>query len=1303
MKMYKRLLIVVLLAFLTAGQTWAAYNWVDYCAESFAGGDGSSGNPYRIETAAQLALVAYLTYYENSNYKNKYYSIEADISLAKNDNGDEMDWKPIGDTYYFTGTVRGNGHVISGMNIATNNYCVGLFGAVVSSNISGIVLKDASITAGSVFGVGLLIGNANKSTITDCHATGNISFTLGHYYVGGLIGAAVNSDVLCCSVSGTMNVNSEDNDIIAGGLIGGVTSDTDKTIGNCCTAMTVVSTGTVGGLVGELTPSSNSTITNCFSCSYIDAKNATNAGGLFGHLKISSGNYSGIAISAQFAGTMEKPTASDYYGTIFGKYESSVDISLVNGLSCTYDRWLCNLQTNGMGYDLGSKATAVTTPLPNSGGRYAIPNAAMNDASVSYKDIFLLCSLPTYVTNDASTFYPLVNLTTDFTLGYTDATSAQKVTYVFPTISEAGVEGNTVRLYDPGEAVMTIRCKGLERKAYFNIAYGTEWDGTTATAFDGGNGTRLSPYIIRTVGQLRLAIDNTTDYNKENMYFRLANDLFMNKHLLQANEEPRSDARTWTSRNFAANLDGGGHTIYGLYVEDENCAKETGHGLFGFLSGQVSRLAVVDSYVYASGTEMDVCAGIICGMLTGDGALEQCMTHGRVLCDRLAGGMVGMVNNNNNFTDCFTCVHVGWATDNDKYEGAGLVSGAYKGGRSNVTRCISTGKVEYKYNNSYGLLERYSTISNSCFDITMMASNFTALSDGDFDAKPAQMISGAMLADAANWKTQAHRYPMLKLFADTPYGDLLSMPVLFAEGDRAGCVRNIFEFPNEGVTWLAYNGNRYIDVINACGAAEPMENTDFTTEYLIAQTENPKSQSTKALRVMAIDVTGVIFNNPKGITFEDENARLAGRLAFDTNGDYAVTLREAVDATPEQFATFKENAAGVQTFRELRYFTGLTTLSSGIVSGLASLTAVELPKTLTTIDADAFSGCMALESVTLPASATTASGLSFHGSGIKNIYVEPKNTALVSHNGLLFNTNDQLMAYPPARGEVSATVSGTLDAILPNAFYQIPGLTSIYLDNALPEGVVADLKDDGIVPASGDIEIYINDGSYDGALYQDYLEVASWEDYEDNIHRYFPLTVTSAGWATLYIGFATQLPSELKAYIVTESSVSTNEATLKRVDNLLPATTPVVIKGEQADTYLLTPYDGTVDPLNKWENKLIGTYIGQENKWGVPVNQGDANEGSILTLGRNSEDEVGFFYYQGSQIPPYRAYLTYNSIHDSRACFMLRVDDSEESGIEEIENSKSVNRKYFDLQGRRVNGKPARGIYIREGKKVMIK
>ena len=40
---------------------------------------------------------------------------------------------------------------------------------------------------------------------------------------------------------------------------------------------------------------------------------------------------------------------------------------------------------------------------------------------------------------------------------------------------------------------------------------------------------------------------------------------------------------------------------------------------------------------------------------------------------------------------------------------------------------------------------------------------------------------------------------------------------------------------------------------------------------------------------------------------------------------------------------------------------------------------------------------------------------------------------------------------------------------------------------------------------------------------------------------------------------------------------------------------------------------------------------------------------------------------------------------------------------EEIVNGKSSNGKWFDLQGRRLSGKPARGIYIEDGKKVLLK
>ena len=1327
MIMDKKIFTAILLTAMTVAQAWAGSDvdgfgsntWYDYKASSFGGGDGSSGSPYLISTPEQLALLAYQVNEGGQSYNGEYFSITANLSLDKTV-GSKVVWVPIGkDNRPFKGTVNGNGHSVSEMTITATStsytHYFGLFGTIEEGTISGLTVKGAaiSLTASDWADVGGLIGECNDN-LTDCHAVANITCTnTGNeeISVGGLAGSCTVSNVNHCSSSGSITATGSN--IIMGGLIGyaqTISTTAKAAMTYCCTATSLKGGTTVGGLMGQLNIVTNKTdISSSFSCSFIDASSATFAGGVFGDLQRNSAQTTAYEsnISCQYCGTMVKPSASTHYGVAFGStnlpYEASYDY--FSNHSFTYDSWLCDLPTNGMGYDLGNKVSAITTPLPANGG-YTLPNTAKAEAT--FKDNFILCSQPTYITNDAKHFFPPKDVTTSFTMGYN--VLGEQVTYVLAENSNSvGVanprqQGNTLQPLDPGESLLTIRCNDVERKALIKVNYGTEWDGQTATAFDGGNGSFLDPYLIRTVSQLRLAISNTSLYNKEGMYFKLANDIFINKHLLQTNEEPRSGANQWTSDNFAANLDGDGHTIYGLYVKDEDCTIESAHGLFATLTGKVSRLAVVDSYVWASGFANRICAGTICGVLTGeDGALEQCMTHGRVLSDGMAGGMVGSVDKYNNaLTDCFSCVHVGWATSNDKYVGAGLISDKQTNdGKPVLNRCISTGKVEYGYKKSYGLVRRGTAVTNSCFDLTMMAIDF-AVMDEDFSSKPANMISGQMLADAAIWKTELHRYPMLKLFAETPYGDLLSMPLLFAEGDRAGKVTQVFDFPNEGVAWWAYNGSTYIDVINSCGAASPVSSTGSNTEFLIAQTSaEAKSQSTKALRVMAIDVK---VSSVVGLTFEDANAATACLAAFDADQNGKVTLREAVEATSEKFATFNAQAAQVQTFRELRYFVGLTTLSEGMISGLASLTAVELPKTMTTIGDNAFNGCSALESIILPVSATTATGRSFFGSGIKNIYVEPKSTTLVSRNGMLFNTNDELMAYPPSRGEALATVSGALNAILTNAFYQVPGLTSIYLDNALPEGHVADLAKNGIVPAqSSMVNVYINDGSYNGALYTDYHDDAFWGDYDNNLHRYFPLSVTNAGWATLYIGFATQLPSGLKAYIVTESSVSTNEAILKRVDNLLPATTPVVIKAEQPDTYLLMPYDGTVAPLDKWENKLIGTYIGQENKWGVPVNQGDANEGSILTLGRNSEDEVGFFYYQGTQIPPYRAYLTYNSILDSRACFMLRIDDSEESGIEEIENSKSVNRKYFDLQGRRVNGKPARGIYIREGKKIMIK
>ena len=131
-----------------------------YYSLSFAGGDGTGSNPYKIATAAQLAGLAYRSnsssYY--STYNSLYYELVADIDLSAHY------WVPIGRNYAFTGSFNGNHHVISGMtcklNSGSDSYYTNnadsngksiscaLFGTFAgdSTFIQSFALKDMSIT-----------------------------------------------------------------------------------------------------------------------------------------------------------------------------------------------------------------------------------------------------------------------------------------------------------------------------------------------------------------------------------------------------------------------------------------------------------------------------------------------------------------------------------------------------------------------------------------------------------------------------------------------------------------------------------------------------------------------------------------------------------------------------------------------------------------------------------------------------------------------------------------------------------------------------------------------------------------------------------------------------------------------------------------------------------------------------------------------------------------------------------------------------------------------------------------------------
>lgn len=277
------------------------------------------------------------------------------------------------------------------------------------------------------------------------------------------------------------------------------------------------------------------------------------------------------------------------------------------------------------------------------------------------------------------------------------------------------------------------------------------------------------------------------------------------------------------------------------------------------------------------------------------------------------------------------------------------------------------------------------------------------------------------------------------------------MPVHFADGDRAGHVTQIFEFPTENVVWNAVGGGTYVDMINECGAATPMS-TGFDHIYAGTKEDALVSKCTKALRVMQVDPV-VTEGTVIGIQFEDPKCEAAWLTAFGKETGDVVTLRNAVTVSKQQAYDFNTKARlnGVETFNEMRYFVGIKNLLAGMLSGISTLSEVQLPKQLEYIDMEAFSGCSSLAEVTLPATTEEVAGGAFDG-------------------------HDENYHY-----------------------------------------------DTG--------------GNLDGILMKEYLEKSYWQTYANagRLHRYFPLTVTDALWATMYIGFCTQLPPELKAYVVPKS------------------------------------------------------------------------------------------------------------------------------------------------------------------------
>lgn len=186
--------------------------------------------------------------------------------------------------------------------------------------------------------------------------------------------------------------------------------------------------------------------------------------------------------------------------------------------------------------------------------------------------------------------------------------------------------------------------------------------------------------------------------------------------------------------------------------------------------------------------------------------------------------------------------------------------------------------------------------------------------------------------------------------------------------------------------------------------------------------------------------------------------------------------------------------------------------------------------------------------------------------------------------------------------------------------------------------------------------------------------------YATNVYE---ASISSAKYATLCLPFSFTVPEGVTAYT---AEATDDGVTLTAIDGVVPANTGVILYSETAGTYTFTGSAET--PATLGTNNLVGV----TEATAVP-------EGSYI-LALDTDNTAKFFEIDPTDntLAANKAYLTIPSGVTPSKTLAIRRGDA--TGIENIKETKQA--VYIDLMGRKV-ANPTPGIYILDGKKVLVK
>ena len=207
-----------------------------------------------------------------------------------------------------------------------------------------------------------------------------------------------------------------------------------------------------------------------------------------------------------------------------------------------------------------------------------------------------------------------------------------------------------------------------------------------------------------------------------------------------------------------------------------------------------------------------------------------------------------------------------------------------------------------------------------------------------------------------------------------------------------------------------------------------------------------------------------------------------------------------------------------------------------------------------------------------------------------------------------------------------------------------------------------------------------------------YCGVKSIQVYTNTVDVTANEGATGEYWATYYNGTTSfTADANTTVYQAAVNSGKTAVVLTEVTGREIPAGKGVVLKSSAA-TITLTPTTTTTQTLEG--NELTGVDV---------ATTAPSNAYCLSKETTGSARGVGFYTYTGT-IPAHRAYLVVAGGPSNARGFLGFGDDDNTTGISlpeavVIENDGPI----YDLSGRRIIGQPQKGIYVKNGKKVVIK